>query len=419
LEVWLTKACPSTPEGKGPKGEAAIIDNLIGAGIGYLVDQLGSALSAAAKADKDGLAVSGQAPSYLYFMDTPKGANSRMPFVQRCAVLAISESPPIKWCSTTPFSGTRPCESVDLGAGEKTTRLAELLKTPTGHIESLNGSGAPAFYAEIELIDSNDKKALIPRLRALFYPAGVNRSSKFADPKRPRSVGLSISGTTAAGQPALGSIHIVLKDITPQATLQIRPGNLEDDSPQKGLDALPSPLWVSYSPPPDNLVVAASAFGAAPVNLAVEVREIGDLSVFLQALASAFSANKASIESSLKSKLEPSAVSQAATTKEASALGATSRFHSLMAVVYKDEAALLAACEKPHSGGPAENTGRAGVFQAIYQLSADQDAAKMLYVQNKDVGAPSFTYNLDTVSALSGETAYKVCVKIGARANGS
>lgn len=416
LEVWLTQECPSLvePDAKAPKPEAAIIDNLIGAGIGFLVDQLGTALTAAAKADKEGLAISGAAPSYLYYLTAVTGSKTRAAQIQRCAVLAISESPPNKWCAIAPFAGSRACETINDGGGMK-PRLEAFLKTPAGYIQSLNGSGAPAFYSEIEFIDSSDKKALIPRVRALFYPAGVNDSNKFTDSKKQRSVALTVSGSTPAGQPALGSVHIVLKNILPQPRFQIRAGKPSDYVPTPGLDASPSALWVSYTSPPAETGIGATETAAVPVNLTAEVREIGDTNVFLQTLAAAFAANKTSIETSLKSKLEPSAVAQAATTKEASALDAFSKFQALMAVVYKDDGMLVAACAKPQSTGKGQDVGRAEVFQAIYQLQADQSAAQKFFVQNPDVGAPHFAYAASTVSDQPSVSAFATCSNLHAR----
>ena len=306
LDIWLSKECPSQVENvRSGRGLGGIFGIFAGGAIDMLVDWLGNALDEAARKDENGQATAGVSPAFLF---EASGKKDLPYFVPNCITVALSNSEPKNWChEKSPFNRKSVCREVnqtDNGGGnsKKISRLESLLKFPEG-VPRRKGFDPPTFYAEIELNPSPDQRAFMPRLRALYYPNGIHDSKKFAGTKK-RSLALRVSARSPNGKSAIGTISVVLKDITPKDDFLERKTGDGNGSPHQFLDHSEPTLWTGVTVSTKNLDDSPEAGTLYyPVNLTGEVREIGDPNKFLQAFAGAFTKHQGVLSRELKLRL--------------------------------------------------------------------------------------------------------------------
>lgn len=338
LQAYLTDECPSEPA--PPQNHprmAPFFASILGLGVDHVLDALGTALANAAKEDKEGIAQTGTVPSYLYRLyDADKLS------LESCVVVAIAPNGPAEWCNAPAFSGRRACET---GANGK-PRIQELLH-PVAPEAIPYGKGTLAFYAEIELRAANDQRGLLPVPRALYYPGTVNPEARKFRNSDPRDLSISVSGSAPSSETAMSALHVYFKNLTPSPNIVVRQGS----SPDTVLDRGIGHTWLSVAKAPDpqkdwaNLDPKPKKGDAvSPINLAVEVREVGKPDVFLQVLAAVFAQEKATIAKDIKTLIPGGAE---ATTAAGDQLDATSKKQAALSTAYKALAALQAACTAP------------------------------------------------------------------------
>lgn len=340
LQAYLADECPSEPRPETTQAHAApIIASLLGLGVDHVLDAIGTALANAAKEDKEGLAQTGTVPSYLYRLkDADKLA------LERCVVVAIAPNGPSEWCKSTPaFADQRACDN------KGNVKRIESLLVPAAAEALPYGRGPLTFYMEVSLRASIDQRGLLPVPLALYYPGTVNPDSRKFRGNDPRDVSVVVTGTAPSNEAAMGAMHVYFKNLTPSQDLIVREGS----SAQPVLDRGIGHTWLSVSKPPDsqkdwvNLEPKPQSGAAiSPINLSVEVREVGKPNVFLQALAAAFAQEKATIAKDIKTIIPGSAEAAGAA---GDALDATNKKQTALSAAYKALASLQAACATPGS----------------------------------------------------------------------
>jgi hypothetical protein len=352
LRAWLAEECPSTPPPADTTVRFQGTEALVSWTIGGLFDKLGEALTEAAKVDKEGRVIAATVPVYLYRYTGTAGSPVSP---QRCLVVAHAASNPSRWCAGEPFKSSRICDAFG-DAPDAGSRVSALLK-PVPGVPGQPGAGLPAFYAEVELLAAADARGFVPQLRALYYPEPLHTDAKFKKGKA-RNVAISVAGKTPLGIAALSSINVHLKEFVPGPELMIRSAN----ALHPVLDRAVPATWVGLVRPPYyHRAPSASDSRVYPVNLAVEVREVGKPNEFLQALAKAYNAESAA--NMVRNQILPTPQEQAASQEQSAALAGQVKYQTALAEAYKAFAALRAACQTPTELVP--NAGRAEVLQAV------------------------------------------------------
>jgi hypothetical protein len=408
LGAFVVHRCPSESETVLPVPPAALpgVSDLLGLGIDYVFDKLGDALAKAAEVDKNGRATSATVPGYLYRIRTASADGKPGKFEgPGCIVVALADSDVNKWCNLAPLQGTEPC----VGTSQLSTLIAPILGLAP-HV----GTSPPSFYAEILLIPSNDSAGFLPKLMTLYYPAGLHDSGKFTNRKKARDLSISASAATPSGQGALSSVNVILKDLLPSPTLVVRNvqrdvnGVLRAIDPNPMLDKATLSVWHAVASPPEKAVGNVGS-GVVPVNIAVEVREVGDPNKFLQVLAAAFAKNKDTLAGDAKAKLIPSVAAAAAAAQTQTSLAADAEYNIALGAVFAAEAALRAACAVPTNAAP--DNGKLEVRQAWMQLSAAE--ANVLKIESLQSRKPSgFGFDAYHTAFEADKTARVNCQKI-------
>lgn len=411
LDSWLSSACPSTPAADvEAKALTDLADLLLGGAIDFLFDKVGTALAEAAKADKEGIATIGKSPSYLLEGRLPDADNKSTYALRSCLVVSLSNSSPDEWCAHEPFKSDTMCTgTVDIfDTDEKKTsvpRVQGLLNFPDG-VPQRSGKDIPKFYAEIHLLSAPGSTAFIPQLQALYYPKGIHDSRKFSGDRK-RDLSIKLTGTTPAGKPAVGTINVILKDVVPSAELLDR----KDSGSTAILDGTEKPLWVAVAPQPKQLPGVDAGTGFNPVNLAAEVREIGDSNAFLQALAVAFAKNQEEISKELKSQILPGQVEKAEATKNLQDISNASALAAAVAKAYESEAKLVSACTVPTNAEP--NKSKSQVRQHWSATHSAQLAVRKLEAEYKVDGPEEFGHDVVDTPFDSSASALDNCRDLG------
>lgn len=343
---------------------------------GTVVDWMSSALAEAAKQDREGKATKGTSPAYLWWYQTDKQTRGLM----SCAVVTLSQSHPKTWCETEgPFKKDAQNVCDYFKAGDSPANQPPMLSPASWSKKN----DLPAFYAEIALEASADKRGVLPKLVALYYPKGIH-GGKFAN-AQPRTIQLTVSAATPDGTSALGSLVVRLDKAVPNEKVQ-----LDNEIASGG-----ARVWAAALGLPEKYTPPESSGSIFPVNVSAEVREIGDPNKFLQALAAAFVSQKDAIKEELKAKI-------VAATTEADPAAAQSAYDAQAAAVYAAEAKVRAAC-KP--AAPATRNSSAvrseylGLLEAHRKLEALPKPAKMI----------EFNPTHDALKLLYGGAADAIC----------
>ena len=281
VHAWLLPTCPSTD---AQARVSPILAGLLVSAAASVIDWLGSALDEAAKADREGKATKGTSPAYLWWHNGKSGERKLM----SCMVVVLSNSTPESWCArnNSPFKKDGAiCKYFE-------DKNAPVNQTPgLSPANWVLGTALPAFYAEIQLEAATDKRGVLPKLVALYYPKGIH-GRKFTNDK-PRTLQITVAAATAEGGSALSSIVIRLEDIAPDT--QIQTGT---EVPTAG-----SRVWAAALAIPEKYTPPEGGGAIIPVNVSTEIREIGDPNVFLQALAKAFASQKDALKEQAKAQI--------------------------------------------------------------------------------------------------------------------
>lgn len=228
--AWTLPSCPS--EATRSPSLAALGGVAIGIATDMAIGAIGSALDAAAAADKDGVSASGTDARYLYLGIADRGNVVAAP--AGCFVVAVTG--PVALTSDEP----------------------------------LEQGGA--LRAEIRLDVARDGTGVHPKLVKLEYPRALDGREHAL-----RSLAISVEARLPAQARGLDAF-IWLPDVAPRAAAY----SADELGTQRALWTV-MPAYAGPKPGADD---AGESLGA--VNLATEVRETGDPNVFLQAFASAF-----------------------------------------------------------------------------------------------------------------------------------
>ena len=409
LDIWLTRECPHTlQEDKDREPLSGFVDFLTGGAIDFLVDRIGSALAEAAKVDKEGRATYGKSPGFLFEFAQPKKSGEPTYYLPTCVTMAISNSEPKKWCAEAPFKDKTVCKKNN----NCQSRLESLLTFPKG-TPLRRGSNVPKFYAEIELYPSPDQRAFMPRLRALYYPAGIHKSGKFSGNKK-RDLLLKVMGSEPSGDTAISTISVVLKDMVPSNKLVVREGSFKTAIPNAALDNAEPTLWTAVAASPKHLLDHPSpGTRFYPVNLSGEVREIGDPNKFLQVLASAFTKNQEDLAKELKSRLVPGQRREAEANTELQNLSNASSIATAIAKAYENEIKLWTACEKLVGDDP--NNIQSEIRQHWYATQAAQLAVRKLEQEHGTETPETFRLKVESKPFNITKSALDNCKAIGVK----
>lgn len=404
VDIWLASSCPSAPIAEDSVKAFGITDFLIGGVLDHLVDTAGTALANAAEADKNGQARAGQSPAFLF--ETPPKNSDGVPYLlPTCAVIALADSPPAAWCEKEPFKGTSALSDYLCGDADdnESGRLESLLRKPKG-APVRTGKKLPRFYAEVELHPSPDRTALLPRLRALYYPRGLHSSKKFSGNK-PRDISIKVSGDSPSGSTSLSTIHVLLTGFVPTDRF------ITQDEQNTPLNNAKAALWIAVAGAPKKLPALEPGDRFMPVNLTGEIREIGDPNRFLQALAAAFTENKESLSEQLEKRLVPSAIEEAAKTEDQQKLANEVAYQAAIAKAYDSEAKLQAVCNSPDIGDASKSG--AALRRAWATTSSAQAAVRKLELEYELTMSEKF--GLDAQGTYdNGKTPEENCQAIGA-----
>jgi hypothetical protein len=408
IQAWMTTTCPTEMEGTPKTGRSlTAVDGLLGLGVDYVVDRLSKAIADAAAVDKNGKSKTATIPTYLYQFVKPKEIGD----INRCLIIASAPSQPVAWCDAgSPFQNTHVCADVQTGdvktsdvktSGKIEKALVASLREVSG-APAPHGTGQPILYAEIELLPSNDLTAFIPRLQALLYSAGLNSDDRKFNGLKPRDLSISASAKTPSGEQAFSALQIYLKGVIPSSQLIVRQGAF---SPE--LDKGIAPQWFSViKSPVIQDTPDASKNGVVPINLSIELREVGDPNVFLQALAAATSKYSTTLDTEIKSKL-PGAMAAAEATQKATDLDNSSKYESTLSSAYGALSAFQASCSKLSAG--LSNTNNSDAMEKAYALASAQIAVRKLEATSNQ-GQASFKPDFTQPGARSGD-ALSLCKK--------
>jgi hypothetical protein len=400
IQAFMVEQCPSDipPAGGVQPHAAALLTSLIGLGIDSVLDAFGKALADAADADKNGVARTARAPAYLYHVEPsgdPKKKDAVATRMMQCIVVASAPNGPDKWCNNAEMAKLPVCAQPQQGG-----KLEDVLREIDG-VSGPKGAGDLDFYAELRLQPATDLRGFVPVLNALYYPVPViSGVRKFAAGKE-RNLSITITGSTPSGESALSAVHAQLDKVVPQPGM-LRRGNSEAD---KVLLKSLTPLWVGVVKTPEFAEIPGGEkdHRAFPVNLSIELREIGDPNAFLQLLAKAFNKYKSNIGDELKSKLPENALA-AATTKKQADMDATAKLQSAIGSAYQAIGGLETACTKPTSAAP--NAGQTAVLQQWYTAAAAVEAVRKSEAAS---GATATTFTVDPSLSPGTTSAYEFC----------
>lgn len=282
--AWTMPACPSevTPTSGLPAP-------VLGGAADLLLDRIAAALTAAATADREGVAWSGTDARYLHF-GRALGADAGGPpaaVLAGCVVVALVEgagSRPAGWCAahdTAP--GASP--AFDAPCSPEGRRLLAAAERGLSLSRSAGGGALPHLYAEVRLQPSRDGKAIAPRVANLYYPHALQ-----VRPAATRDLAFTLQ-LRLPGETKGAGLFVLLRELVPGKPLY---------DPE--IDLAPAgTLWTAVPAFSGRELTPADAHeGLTPVNIVTEIRETGDTNLFLQALAAAFGAAREVIEDALK-----------------------------------------------------------------------------------------------------------------------
>lgn len=377
LHTWLLPKCPSsTPD---PRIEGSpIVTGLLISAAGNVIDWMGNALAKAAKEDREGKATYGTSPSYLWWHNKESKTRGLM----SCAVVTLSSSKPANWCTSneSPFMKSEASAICRYFVDPTSPANQNPSLTPA----SWSGNTLPALYAEIKLESSTDDRGVLPKLVSLYYPKGIH-GGKFAKEK-PRNLQLTVAATTPEGTNALSSLVIRLDNITPNPELQIG---------DKIASAVGARAWAAVLAVPEKYTPPDTSGAIIPVNVASEVREIGDPDIFLQALAVAFASQKDVMKEVLKDKISSA-------TSDADPNAIQSSYDAQSAAIYTAEANIRAAC-KPTPPATMNNSAVRGLYLVL--LEGHRKLASLSAPKN----SIAFNPDAQTLEGLRSGTAADIC----------
>lgn len=396
LRGWLAQECPTQPPPKDVKARFAGAEMLVSWGIGLIFDKLGEALTEAAKVDKEGQSTKSTTPSYLFRYT---GIAGQPVSPQRCVIVAHAASRPKSWCKSAPFKDARLCAATsDL---DSRPRAETLLENIDG-VPTLTGDLPPKFYAEIELLASADARGFIPRLQALYYEGGMHDGRKFKG-DAPRNVLISVSGKSPSGTADFSAVSVHLKEFVPSKELVVRTPN----APHAILDRAVDPVWANIIRPPYYYRRPTAGDLVYPVNLSVEIREVGKPNEFLQALAQAFDADSAADWA--RGQLLPSERAQAEAAEQSEQLAGQVKYQTALVEVFKADAGLRAACDKPSE--TAQEAGRAELLQVIATALAARAKVRIIELELNISPREVFTPDIPASAGTTG-TALTICKQV-------
>lgn len=228
--AWTLPSCPS--EATRSPTLAALGSVAIGMAADMAIGAIGSALDAAAEADRNGVSASGTDARYLYVGVADRGSVLAAP--AGCFIVAVTG--PVALTSDEPLE-----------------------------------QGA-ALRAEIRLNVARDGTGVHPRLVKLDYPRALDGREHAL-----RSLAISVEARLPEQTKGLNAF-IWLPDVAPRAAAYAA----DELGTQRALWTV-MPAYTGPKPGADD---EGEPLGA--VNLTTEVRETGEPSAFLQAFASAF-----------------------------------------------------------------------------------------------------------------------------------
>jgi len=283
--AWTLPACPSAPV-QPPSGFLAPV---LGVAADLLLDRIANALTAAAAADRDGVAWSGVDARYLYF-GRPAGVaagDNPVPALAGCLVIALTDrasASPAGWCAA---HAAAPGESpaFDVPCAPEGHRLLATATRDLPQAAPAAGHALPRLYAEIRLRASRDGMAIVPEVQNLFYPAPLQaRAAATRD--------LAFTLQLRLPEQAKGAnLFLLLRDLAP-GKLRYEPTT---DLAQADSLWTAVPAYTGRKPAP-----ADAGEGLMPVNVVTEIRETGDTDAILQALAAGFSKARPALEKALE-----------------------------------------------------------------------------------------------------------------------
>jgi hypothetical protein len=372
--AWTTPACPSG-ELVAPAVLPAILAALATPALTDMVSGLVgipiSAIQAAAAADKSGYGAGGQNPRYFFpsVRVDPAGKEPPKFTTPGCYVVAYTryvanpaDSTAQAWCANAAFSTALPNACTEEGKA-RLNKLGPALNVPTGY-----GPGVPDFYAEIEINPStyvsNAAWVGVPRVIAMYYPHSLLE----AESKKPRTITITLAVTSGAGAGGSDPVKTASAGVV---LVNVVPG---DSITQDSLAAQQS-SWVSVprtlslttnDPPPKN--------GAPyyPVNIATNIKEVGDPNKFLQAFATAVNSSASDYTKAIVNNVSPAAISAAqlqAANNSASAMAASAQ-------AITDLGKYLSSCSPAPKTAAAKTTAQ-GAYQTVLADRQKANAAAM------------------------------------------
>ncbi len=285
VHAWTLPACPSEPK----EPSSGLLAPALGAATDLLLDRVASALTAAATADREGVAWSGADARYLYFGHFAGDAVSGIPTpaAAGCVVIALTDgagSQPAAWCAAHD-AAPAVSPAFEVPCAPEGRRLLGAATRDVPQAAAAAGGALPRLYAEIRLRASRDGAAIAPQVLNLHYPA----------PLQPRAAATRDIAFTLQlrmpGEAKGANLFVLLRDLAPGKPRY---------EPATDLAQADS-LWTAvpaYSG--RKLTPADAGEGLAPVNIVTEIRETGDTNAFLQALAAGFGRARPVIEKALE-----------------------------------------------------------------------------------------------------------------------
>lgn len=401
--VWPESACPTDAAHAGTLGTSLI--NLIGGdAIGAVASVLTSSLTAAAAADKAGFSATGNRTQYYshaswnddkkaYSIGTPSCyvvALTR-PVAQSSDALTPGGQPMTSWCDDPDFA-----KAVGPSCTDGKSILAQISRWDGPGKDASNKLTLvkPKFYVEINLQGSKftpittGYSLTMPVVHAIYYPSSLLGSAI----ENGRSKHLSLAITFANPAPAIATDYFKAAALAVDI-LDIRPGTqfdleLLNQNTQTFWALIPTvqmPSGIAYS----DLSGKNIDGPVGPVNITANLHEVGDPSVFLQAVAASFGSS--STTQALTTALGNAVLPQGdvlSAQNDSTFQGAVGKYYSAVAS-YQSACTALTADLASASGAVKVPADRSALMAAQYAAQSAYSSAKAAQMQSAGGNLPS------------------------------
>lgn len=371
--VWPADRCPSDERTTTQGNKAALLAGigaiLVGDAVSALIQVPAQALANAAEADKNGFTATGQNARFYYGISKPDQAT--IPTPPGCYIVAYSsiQADAKPWCDDRDFAAAVPraCAATAIPALKDLRPFEPLPSEARVRPEFM---ARPDIYMEISLDESSYPLIVRPGVAALYYP----KSLLAPDSSKPRTLSLTLTPTSLVAADALkgAAVAITISGVEPGQTIRTDTLNV-----QSGWTSVPR---IAIKVEDEKLTVGERY---SPFNVAANLHEVGQPSLFLAAFAKSFNASVGDLGKVITPALLPSG--QAAAKQQAESNLAD--YDSKRASAQKAYADYLSACDKKPAS-ESEKANAENLYWAVVAARRKANVAAAVASEKEPFGAP-------------------------------